>query len=197
MERKAFGTHDIADICHVTPATVGHWIEKGLLPTFTTGGGHRRVWSEDLVVFLKEHNIPIPDEVNALAVVQVLIVDDEEQVRRVIRRWLSRYFPEMEIHEAADGFEAGHKVGQLTPSLVVLDLKLPGIDGLKVCKIIRSDERLKHTKVLTISGHDPDTSRKESLNAGADAFLGKPFEMAQLKEAVESLLKIKGPALAK
>lgn len=193
MEKRAFGTHDIATICHVTPATVGHWIEKGLLPTFTTGGGHRRVWDENLVTFLNEHNIPVPEELRAFTLLQVLIVDDEEPVRRVIRRSLQKLYSDTEIHEAADGFEAGQKVAQLSPALVILDLKLPGIDGLKVCKMIRSDGRLKNTKILAISGHHPEESAKQSLAAGADAFLAKPFELNGLKEKLNGLLKIKKP----
>ena len=102
-----------------------------------------------------------------------------------------KLYPEMEIHEAQDGFEAGQKITQLLPSLVILDLRLPGMDGLKVCKMIRSEERLKHTKILAISGHHPAESEKESLSAGADIFLGKPFDMEKLQEKLERLLKNK------
>ncbi|MEK7704558.1 MAG: helix-turn-helix domain-containing protein, partial [Myxococcota bacterium] len=59
-ETKALGTTEVARICHVTPPTVGRWIEDGKLPSFTTGGGHRRVWVADLVAFFREHNIPVP-----------------------------------------------------------------------------------------------------------------------------------------
>ncbi|OGR97169.1 MAG: hypothetical protein A2902_03535 [Elusimicrobia bacterium RIFCSPLOWO2_01_FULL_64_13] len=188
MKRNALGTHDIAQICQVTPATVGNWIEKGLLPVFTTGGGHRRAWPEDVVAFLKTHNIPVPEELKAQASPRILIVDDEEPVRNFIRRALQKIYPAVEIQEAADGFEAGHKLGQLTPSLVVLDLKLPGIDGFKVCGLIRSDERLKETRILAISGHNQQESERQSLAAGADAFLGKPFDAAKLREKVSLLL---------
>lgn len=189
MQKKAFGTYDIAKICHVTPSSVGHWIEKGLLPTFTTGGGHRRVWAKDLVTFLKAHNIPVPGELQTLSSPQVLIVDDEDQVRKVIRRTIKKYHPQVEIHEAVDGFEAGQKVTQLLPSLVILDLRLPGIDGLKVCKIIRSDERLRNTRILAISGYTPEESEKQSFNAGADDFLRKPFDINELKEKIAGLLE--------
>jgi len=54
MVKKAFGTYDIAKICNVTPSTVGNWIDKGLLPTFTTGGGHRRVWDKEPGRFFKK-----------------------------------------------------------------------------------------------------------------------------------------------
>lgn len=191
MEKKAFGTYEIADICQVSPSTVGNWVERGLLPTFTTGGGHRRVWAEDLLNFLKKHNIPLPEGLKTLALSRILIVDDEEPVRKIIKRALKKNYPEAELYEAEDGFEAGQKISQIIPTLIILDLKLPGIDGLKVCKMIRSDEKLKGVKILLISGQNPEESEKKSLNAGADAFMGKPFDINELNEKIANLLKIK------
>ena len=189
MEKKAFGTYEIAEICHVTPSTVGNWIEKGLLPTFTTGGGHRRVWSLDLAQFLEKHNIPVPEKMKIIASMKFLIVDDEDQVRRVIKRTLQKLYPESEIYEALDGFEAGQKVSQLVPSLIVLDLKLPGVDGLKVCRSIRSDDRLKKMKVLAISGQDIEESKKNAFNAGADDFLGKPFDVNEFRNKISKMIE--------
>lgn len=191
MTKKAFGTYEIADICHVSPSTVGNWVEKGLLPTFTTGGGHRRVWTKDLIEFLKMHNVPIPDQLKSLSTLCILIVDDEESIRSIVRRSLLKLDPTAEVLEAEDGFEAGQKISSSVPALVILDLKLPGIDGLKVCKMIRSDERLKNTKILAISGHNPAESEKQSIQAGANAFLAKPFDAEQLKEKAGQLLALK------
>lgn len=188
MKRKAFGTYEIADICHVTPATVGHWIDKGLIPTFRTGGGHRRVWAEDLARFLKEHNIPTPEDLREMLPLSFLVVDDEEHIRKVIRRVLQKMYPHAEIDETGDGFEAGHKIAGKVPSLVILDIRLPGVDGYRVCEIIRSDPGLKSVKVLAISGHEQDETSRKSLLAGADAFLAKPFDAKQLREAVAALV---------
>src|SRR5687768_1202329 len=117
--KKAFGTYDIARICQVSPPTVGRWIEEGKLPSFTTGGGHRRVWQADLISFLNSHNIPVPAEVTAAPLDRILIADDEEVLRRVVRKAIMSAFPSAEILEATDGFDAGHKVGIFLPSLVI------------------------------------------------------------------------------
>lgn len=188
MGKKAFGTYEIAGICHVSPSTVGNWVEKGLLPTFTTGGGHRRVWAHDLADFLNKHNIPIPEELRMLTSLQILIVDDEEQIRKMIRRIMQRSFPEAKIDDAADGFEAGQKVTQMVPNLIILDMKLPGMDGFKVCQLIRSYDHFKHTKILAISGHNVEEFRKQALRSGADDFLAKPFDADKLNEAVQKLI---------
>jgi excisionase family DNA binding protein len=189
MKTKAYGTHDIARVCHVTPPTVGRWIADGLLPSFTTGGGHRRVWDEDLLAFLKAHNIPVPPEMaGPRGPVRILVVDDEDRIRKLVVRTLRRILPDVEYHEAGDGFEAGRKISELVPTLVILDLRIPGLDGAKVCESVRADDRLKDIAILAISGYDASTTGPESLSAGADVFLAKPFRPDQLQSEVKKLL---------
>jgi CheY-like chemotaxis protein len=189
MDKKALGTYEIAEICHVSPTTVGNWVDKGLLPTFTTGGGHRRVWADDLVAFLNKHNIPVPNKFASSNGIRVLVVDDEEHVRSLIHRYLKKAFPIFEIVEAQDGFEAGQKVTQFQPHLLILDLKLPGMDGFKVCQLLRSHESFKNMKILAISGYNVNEYSKKAMASGANDFLGKPFEMEDLKVKVEKLLE--------
>src|SRR5688572_15987181 len=136
--KETYGTYDIARICQVSPPTIGRWIDEGKLPAFTTAGGHRRVWAKDLVVFLGAHNLPVPPDL-CPSRLRILIADDEPSIRRIIVRIIQARFPQCETHEAEDGFEAGHKVGTLAPSLVILDIGLPGLDGFKVCRLIRKD----------------------------------------------------------
>lgn len=188
MIKKALGTHDIAKICHVTPPAVIRWLEEKKMPSFTTGGGHRRVWDQDLVVFMRQHNMTIPPELAAETKLRILVVDDESENRRLINRAVRKLYPEAELAEAADGFDAGHKINTFLPALIVLDLRLPGANGLKVCQLIRSDERLRKIKILAITGYNMEESKKQALEAGADDFLGKPFEIKELTEKLQKLL---------
>lgn len=189
MRKRTFGTHDIARLCQVTPPTIGRWIGEGKLPSFKTAGGHRRVWDTDLVKFLHSHNLPVPSELTSVP--RILIVDDEAGIRQFIHRVISGRFPGVELHEAGDGFEAGQKVATLLPHLVILDLRLPGMDGFKVCRSVRSNPVFKDVKILAITGVGVEDSRKQILDAGADAFLPKPFEAdelsAQLKKMVPEI----------
>lgn len=188
MSKKAFGTYDIAKICHVMPATIGRWIEEGKLPSFKTGGGHRRVWDSDLVTFLRSHNIPVPPVLASAGALSVLVVDDEKSVRRSVQKILEASYPGVQIYEAEDGFEAGHKVTELAPQLVLLDLRLPGVDGVKVCKMIRANSNLKKIKILAMSGYNVDQAKAEVLDAGADDFIGKPFDPENLVKAINRLI---------
>lgn len=190
MKSKSLGTHDIARLCQVTPPTAIRWIEQKIIPSFRTAGGHRRVWDKDLVVFLKEHNLPVPPELEASAGgMRILIVDDEPSIRSLLLRLLGKAFPQAELHEAADGFDAGRKVARLSPSLIILDLQLPGVDGLNVCRAIRSDEKLRGLKILAITGRDVEQAQRDILEAGADDFLGKPFQSEEIVEKTKRLLE--------
>lgn len=188
MRKKAFGTYKIAGICHVTPATIGRWIDENKFPFFTTAGGHRRVWASDLAAFLKSHNIPLPDDLRGYLRLRFLIVDDEPAIRRLLSRVLRGAYPDAEIHEADDGFEAGDKVRQVLPSLVLLDLRLPGLDGVKVCKKIRRNKDFRRVKILAVSGNATNESKKNILKAGADDFLEKPIDADLLLAKVSKLL---------
>ena len=69
-----------------------------------------------------------------------------------------------------------------------LDLKLPGVDGFKVCRTVRADPALASVKILAITGVDAEQSRGRILEAGADDFLAKPFTVEDLAEKVDQLL---------
>src|SRR4030042_1139963 len=106
---------------HVDPGSVANWIDQKLLKAYRTPGGHRRVLSEDLVRFLREHNMPIPPELN-FRPAHVLIVDAEPAITKLIARAVKTALPEAEGVEANDGFRAGALVATLRPEGVILDL---------------------------------------------------------------------------
>ncbi len=188
VKKKALGTYHIAKICQVAPITVGRWIEEGKLPYFTTGGGHRRVWSHDLVKFLKAHNYPVPKDAKFSLKQSVIVVDDDAATRKLIRKILEKDFPEVEIHEATNGFQAGEMVSSKAPSLVILDIFLPGMDGFDVCQQIRQNKALKKVKVLAISGDPSKETRDKILKAGADTFIEKSFKIEAFSDLVKQLL---------
>ena len=186
--KKAFGTHEVGRLCHVTPPTIIRWMEEGKLRFFTTGGGHRRVWDSDLAAFMREHNIPVPPELGTGAPLRILIVDDDAEIRGLVKRVVTREYPRAEVAEAVDGFEAGAKIYSFRPSLILLDLQLPMLDGFKVCAMIREDADMGDVKILATTGYNTADSGSEILAAGADAFLAKPFELSALSESLRKLV---------
>ena len=172
--------------------TVINWCKQGKLKAYKTPGGHRRVEPKVLLGFLKEYQMPVPPDLEekTRGHLKVLVVDDENELRRVMVRALKKNLPEAQTYEARDGFEAGKLVLDTLPDLVILDLNLPGIDGFRVCANIREDDRLKETRILAITGQNTGEVRQRILRAGADDFLGKPFEVKDLVEKVFRLLGV-------
>ena len=182
--KKTFTTFDISKMLDVYPTTVADWIDEDKLKAFTTPGGHRRVSRKDLLEFLKKHNMPVPEEfVKTRA---ILVVDDDEKVVYAIERIINKKLPDHRVVIARDGFEAGRAVSGENPDLIILDIALPGLDGFKVCELIR--ENNKETAILVITGFPTDENRDRILAAGADKFMAKPFLMEDLVKNMKELL---------
>jgi excisionase family DNA binding protein len=183
MEKRRFGPFEIARRCHVTPTTVYRWIKDGRLPAFKTGGGHHRVWEHDLLTF--EASLSLS------GINKVLIIEDDPAMRRLMRRLIENHFNHVEVHEAVDGYDGGFKTMELRPTLVLLDLLLPSIHGIRVCKTIRRAKGLQDTKIIAVTGYQIEKTKRIILRAGADAFLAKPFSNESFIETVRHFLPLK------
>ena len=187
---KLIKTQEVAKICRVAQGTVIRWINEGRLPASSTAGGHNRVRLNDLVIFLKSLNLPIPAELSAEDKKRVLIVDDEKEVRNMVRWMLEQDFKNILIEEADEGFVAGWKTHSFRPDLVVLDLMLPGLNGYHVCEFIRKFPELKQTKIIAISALNDPEVEKNFLALGANEFMIKPFDLDVLKKKILVLLNV-------
>ena len=115
---------------------------------------------------------------------RVLIVDDEETVREVVGQYL-----ELEgylIVQATTGLEALHLAQKTPPDLVILDLTLPGIDGLEVCRRLRATSAVP---ILMLTARGEDVEKLEGFNAGADDYLTKPFNPRELVARVQAIMR--------
>ena len=182
---KSLSTGEIAKYCDVNLRTVIRWIDKGELKGYKLPGrGNNRVQQEDFVAFLQAHQMPVPPEFQNLQP-KILIVDDEVQVAKAIQRVVKRLGFDNQI--ATDGFKAGTLLGAYQPSLMTLDLSMPGLDGFEVLKFTRSQAAFTHLKILVISALD-DAHLTRALDSGADATLSKPFNNDELKTNIHALL---------
>ncbi len=184
---KTLSTFAIAKMLYVDPGSVANWIDQEMLKAHRTPGGHRRVAVEDLVQFLREHKMPIPDSL-AVAPTRILVVDDEAAVAQLIARAIKAGNPEYEVIQATDGFRAGTIVVTQQPDVVILDLKMPGIDGYEVCRQIKSQDSTKHVEVLAITAYPSQECKDRILECGARVCLTKPLDIGQLLEEVQASL---------
>ncbi len=120
---------------------------------------------------------------------RVLVVDDEPAVTELLRRLLTR--EGYDVHIAGDGATALEAVVAQRPHVVLLDVNMPGMSGIDVCKRIKGDAATRLTPVVMITGMSQREKRIESVEAGADDFLGKPVDAQELLARVRSLVRIK------
>ncbi len=120
---------------------------------------------------------------------QILVVDDDRAVREALERALGLEGYGVEL--AADGAEALASVERREPDAIVLDVLMPGVDGLEVCRLLRKAQ--SRVPILMLTVRDDLGDRIEGLDAGADDYLGKPFELEELLARVRALLRRTAP----
>ena len=114
----------------------------------------------------------------------ILLVDDEESVRKVLTFPLER--DGFTVVQAADGEEALRRFGETAPDLVVLDIMLPKLDGLEVCKRLRATSSVP---IIMLTARDDELDKVIGLELGADDYITKPFSIREFRSRVRALLR--------
>ncbi|MFN8523788.1 MAG: response regulator [Chloroflexota bacterium] len=117
----------------------------------------------------------------------VLIADDQQTLRLLIRASLRNV--RCRVLEAADGQTALRLALNEHPALVMLDVGMPKLDGVAVCRAIRQDHRTRDSRVVILTARAQPGERELGLQAGADAYLTKPFRPAELRAIVQRMLE--------
>ena len=191
MNKKAvFTTFEAAKLCHVSPLSIINWVNAGRLPAFRTPGGHRRIRREDLLLFMRDNGLPIPDEMQeGSGRRKVLIVDDEPSIRELLSEHLSTRTSPYEVSTAADGFEAGRLVATFRPDVVLLDLRMPGVDGFQICRTIKADPDTLNIVVIAMTGYYSPETEARVLECGAVRCFAKPLDPTTLSAFIDSIFE--------
>lgn len=177
---KVYTTGEVAGFTGVNFRTVIRWIEKGLLPAYRLPGarGDHRISHDDLLIFMRANSLPIPDDFAAPRK-SVLIVDDDQPMARAISRVFR--MAGWETFLAFDGFQAGMLLMEHRPSLMTLDLRMPGMTGHEVLDYTRQHLPKEEVRIIVISAQE-NSELKKAIEHGADAVLEKPFTNEVLLE---------------
>ncbi|MBF0379175.1 MAG: response regulator [Desulfamplus sp.] len=175
-----------AKYCGVTRMSMWRWVKAGKINSFVTPGGHHRIIKSDLEKSLKAQGMKMMiRQIDAPA--RVLIVDDNE----LVVKGLEKLFIEetFEVEVAKDGFEAGVKAKQFNPDLIILDLMMPHMDGFEACKFLKNNDSTSHIKILILTGHASKENMNAIMDVGADDYMEKPVDNAELVDKAEDLLR--------
>lgn len=162
---------ELADRLLVATVTVRLWANKGLLPSVTTLGSHRRFRVQDVDAFVARHQQTKADYRDLPP--RVLIIDDDRQFSHYLAGVIATHAAGVVVEVAHDGFSAGIKCESIRPDVVTLDLQMPDMDSFEVCAMMRSMFGNSKPKILALTGSASAANVERIVAAGADACLSK------------------------
>lgn len=118
---------------------------------------------------------------------KILVIEDDALIRELVRINLETAGYAVII--ATDGFVGLELARQENPDLIVLDLMLPKMDGFKVCRILKFDEKYKHIPILMLTARVQEADKETGFKTGADGYMTKPFEPEDLLKKINALIE--------
>ena len=118
---------------------------------------------------------------------RVLVVDDEQPIVESLVYSLRK--EGFDVSSAPNGLDAWQRIQAQPPDVVLLDVMLPGMDGFNVCRLLRSNPKSQHVRVMMLTARGEETDEIVGFNLGADDYVSKPFRMRPLIERVKALLR--------
>lgn len=185
--KNFFTTSEAAQICGVAHTTVIRWITEGKLKAHETPGGHRRIQRGELAAFMKQYDIPVPDSFND-GRLRVLAVDDDRHVLSMIRSAFAEREREMELRVTTSGMEALVMMGKSRFDLIIMDIVMPGMDGVEFCRTLKKNRDTADIKIIAITGKHLSDEQESYLRRNVSCVLRKPFLPSALMDKVAELL---------
>ncbi|MCZ6777940.1 MAG: response regulator [Acidobacteria bacterium] len=187
MKKDVLTTFEASRYLNVAPKTVSNWIDAGYLKAYRTVGGHRRISREDLEAFISAQQsgrrLRTAPRRN-----RILIVDDEPAVVDALAQGLRQMDPPCDVETASSSFEAGVKVAEFAPDLIILDVLMPGGEGADACRRIRARPDTRHTKIIAVTSEPNAALADEFIRHGANRCIAGPLDAEQIRRDVTSLL---------
>ena len=121
----------------------------------------------------------------------ILVADDDKDMLDLVGASLKANDKDFSIEGAGDGEEALNKITSLAPDLLILDIMMPKLDGIEVAKRMKADERYRSIPIIMLTSRDRSEDKIEGLDAGADCYITKPFDLEEFTARVRAMLRIK------
>ncbi len=133
-----------------------------------------------------EKNSSVPDVSGLAELPQLLLVEDTPDLRRYIQNHLSGQY---QIREAVHGKEGWEMATEQIPDIIITDVMMPEMDGVELTHRLKNDERTSHIPIVMLTARDDTATKRAGFQTGADQYLTKPFDVSELHDRLQSLLK--------
>ena len=194
IHKKPLSVGVVADVCRVSKKTVLNWIYDGGLKAFTTYGGHYRVWPANLKKFLDTTGMDIPFDFVDELTTNLLIIDDDPDYAQMLKSAIKAELPTVEVTATDDGYEGLVMIGDIKPQVVILDIRMPKVDGMQVLELLKTRKVDHDMKVLVVSAYLDDKTRKQLKTTVADYALDKLTDVDILVKTIVALVRSEKPA---
>jgi excisionase family DNA binding protein len=181
-------TRQAASMLGVSHRTVQLWVESGTLEAWKTAGGHRRIALASIERHVERRRQAMLER-TAPARYKVLLVDDDASTMARYEGAMSGWDLPLDVVRVGNGFEALIRIGETRPHLLVGDLSMPGVDGLRMIRTLRASEAYRDMAIVVTSGLDPATIRAMGLPDDIPV-LPKPVAPEALRTAIEDVLHV-------
>lgn len=172
----------VGNLLQVNPSSVKKWVNDGHIVAFRTPGGHRRIRALDLVAFLDQHKIPVPRQLQNAGRRRIVAVDDDLTQLRALGRSFKRWSEKLEVVLVDNGIDALVEVGATRPHGLLIDVFLPGLDGIEVCRRLKANAATKDLAIIVTSGRLTSELEQAARAAGARRVLRKPVDVTAVIE---------------
>ena len=185
MDTDLVSLRDASRSCGVSLATMNRWVRDSGV-RLVRAAGEKWIKRSFLAGFLRNRDLPVPFELERWP--RVLVVEDDDDLRLLVERYLRRWWHGAEILGTGDGERALKIMAEFHPDLAVVDVNLPGRDGLSLCREAATDPELSHTKILIMTASQEPGMNARAFAEGAVEYMPKPFEPETLRVAAQRLL---------
>lgn len=182
------GTTYAAKLLGLSVGTIQTLVEKNELQAWKTQGGHRRISMQSIREYQRRHNMTSVTAENRQNRLKVLLVEDEEVTREMMRDFCSRCDMPVDCTAMASGLEALIDISSIMPDILIADLNMPGVDGFELLRTLRQNPSFNRMTYLVISALTPEEIDSRGSLPEGTIYVAKPVNLQWLNGFFTALM---------
>lgn len=183
--RRIKSIEEIADFLHMSTSKVYQLARNGKIPSLRIDYRWRFDQDEIEKWLAEQKESAQSARSKTKSLLRFVAIDDQPQILETIRDMIHDEFPESDFKACTTGVEGLLLAGQFKPDVLLLDLRMKGMDGYEVCRQIRQNPELKSMLVVAMTGYWKEETKAKAIDAGADIYIAKPFSAQELGRAIK------------